>query len=259
MFPTHSSPGQLACAALLEKVSKYYGRTVALRSISAQFLRGETSVIFGANGAGKSSLLRTLAGLILPDEGKSLVNGINTASDRVHARREVGVTLHYPMLYNDLTVRENLTFAGRLMRVNRLPERCEEVITQVKLAHKMDERVRWLSRGMVQRVTIAKSLLAHPFLLIMDEPETGLDAEAVDILESILDDQRRRRGAAIVATHDVEWGLRCSDSAVVLRKGRLAWSGSSSSITASLVTQLASGADRGANRSDGQPVVALEQ
>src|SRR5215216_204068 len=160
-------------AVALERVGRAYGERVALRDVSFTLPAGATVAVFGANGAGKTTLLRVLAGLLRPHAGRAIVLGAELPRESYRARGRTGLLAHEPLLYRDLTVRENLRFHARLHGVDA--GRVEALCAQVGLAARADDPVRTLSRGMTQRAAICRAVLHTPELLLLDEPFANLD------------------------------------------------------------------------------------
>jgi heme exporter protein A len=203
------------------RVSKTFGRTTVLRELTLAVARGETLALFGPNGAGKSTLLRLLATISRATGGRLLLFG----SERFTAdvRRRIGVVTHQSFLYPELGARENLIFYGRLYEVAH-PERAADAwLERVALADEARRPVRLLSRGMEQRLAVARALLHEPELILLDEPWSGLDAAAADLLTAILRDVRAGGRTIVVATHDFDRGLALADRAAILHRGRLVW------------------------------------
>ena len=169
-----------------EGLSKAYGRTPVLRGLSLEAGWGETLSVVGPNGAGKTTLIRVLAGLTRPDEGSVEIAGLPLDRMGRLARRVVGTVTHEPLLYDGLTVRENLRFTGRMFSLDRLDPRVELAADRMGVRPRLDERVGTLSHGLRKRVSIARALLHEPSILLMDEPETGLDRHALGLLESVV-------------------------------------------------------------------------
>ncbi|MBI3743759.1 MAG: heme ABC exporter ATP-binding protein CcmA, partial [Chloroflexi bacterium] len=165
-------------AVQAQGISKRYGRNVALRSVDLEVRPGERVAVFGPNGSGKTTLLRILAGLTRQTKGKFWLHGANTGEQRQSIRRRLGVVAHHPYLYDDLSPEENLQFYARMFGLEDAPAKVEQALRTVGMEHRRRDRVRTLSRGMQQRVAIARALLHDPDLLLMDEPDTGLDQEA---------------------------------------------------------------------------------
>jgi heme exporter protein A len=199
----------------LDGVERRFGERVALAGVSVRVGAGETLAVFGPNGAGKTTLLRLLAGLLRPHAGAARVLGAELPREAWKLRGRVGLLAHEPLLYRELTPRENLRFHARLYRV--APERVEEVLAAVGVADRADDPIAELSRGMVQRVAAARAVLPDPPLLLLDEPWTGLDPAAVERLEQLVG--RASGKTRVLVTHDVAGGLRGADAALGLRGG----------------------------------------
>jgi heme exporter protein A len=209
--------------AVLEARSlvKRFGHVAALRGLDLEIPEGELLAVFGPNGAGKTTLLTLLASLARPSAGSVLHRGRPLADDPSRLRRVLGYVSHESLLYDALSPRENLAFAGRLHGLDRLAERVEAVLAQVELAHRADDPVRTLSRGLRQRASVARALLHDPEVVLLDEPFTGLDRQAARVLRGRLETLRERGRTVVLVTHDLALGLDLSDRAVVLQRGRL--------------------------------------
>ncbi|MBM2812195.1 MAG: ccmA [Chloroflexi bacterium] len=196
-----------------------FGMAAALRGVDVEIAPGEQVALLGPNGAGKTTLIRVLATGLRPDAGSLTIGGIDARRHPDRARHLVGVVGHQTFLYGDLTLRENLRFYGRLYGVTDLETRIEAVLDQVGLSSRSSDLARTLSRGMQQRCSIARATLHDPLLLLLDEPETGLDEAAQRTLGGILHDRANRGGGILVASHRAEWVRGFSDRAIVLRDG----------------------------------------
>jgi heme exporter protein A len=205
-------------AVTLRDVGRAYGERVALAGVTLDLPPGRTLAVFGANGAGKTTLLRILATLLRPHAGQARVLGCALPKESWRVRGRVGLLSHEPLLYRDLSARENLRFHARLHDV---PEaRGETLLEAVGLARRADEPVRSLSRGMAQRVAICRAVLHEPELLLLDEPLANLDPGAAEAVAPLIG---RAAGAArVVISHDVEAGLAEADLVLGLRAGRTA-------------------------------------
>jgi heme exporter protein A len=206
----------------IQGLSKYYGRSSALRNLSLSVKQGEFVALFGRNGAGKSSLLRVLAGLAQPSAGAVRYHGLSGSQEKVRARRAIGYLSHLTSLYLDLTAIENLRFYGRLMDVGIDDEFLSRQIRRVGLAGRERDPVRNYSRGMQQRLAIARAFLHDPDILLLDEPFTGLDQSGVDLLKSFLQDAHSKGKTCIMAIHDAQLGYEMADRLVMLEKGAAA-------------------------------------
>jgi heme exporter protein A len=202
----------------LEAVERRFGERVALGGVSVRVEEGQTLVVLGPNGAGKTTLLRVLAGLLRPHAGEARVLGASLPGEAWKLRGQVGLLAHEPLLYRDLTARENLRFHARLHSVAE--ERVDAVLASVGMIDRADDPVAELSRGMVQRTAAARAVLHDPPLLLLDEPWAGLDPAAVELLEPVIG--RATRKTRVVVTHDVAGGLDESDVALGLKDGAAA-------------------------------------
>ena len=203
-------------AVELEGLERDYGERVALDGVSLRLEAGSTLAVLGANGAGKSTLLRVLATLLRPHRGTVRILGASLPEEAVDVRGRIGYIGHEPLLYRDLSGRENLRFHARLQRIGH--ERVEELLAAVGMSHRADQPVAELSRGMSQRLAVARALLADPPLLLLDEPRANLDPAAADLLEPLIG--RASGRTRVIVTHDIEAGLAESDLALGLRAGR---------------------------------------
>ena len=207
-----------APAVALEGVGRAYGERVALRDVSFTLPPGATVAVFGANGAGKTTLLRILAGLLRPHAGRAAVFGAVLPDEAWRARGRTGMLAHEPLLYRELTVRENLRFHARLHGVD--PVRVDELVAQVGLAARGDDPVRTLSRGMTQRAAICRAVLHAPELLLLDEPLANLDPGGAVAVAPLIG--RDAGPARVLISHDAEQGLAEADHVLGLRGGRAA-------------------------------------
>jgi ABC-type multidrug transport system ATPase subunit len=191
---------------------------VALRDVSFTLERGATLAVFGANGAGKTTLLRLLATLLRPHAGRATVLGAALPGEAWKVRGRIGLLGHEPLLYRDLTVRENLRFHARLHRVDAA--RAQALVERVGLAARADDPVRTLSRGMTQRAAICRAVLHEPDLLLLDEPLANLDPGGALAVAPLIG--RESGPARVLISHDAEQGLAEADWVLGLRGGRQA-------------------------------------
>ena len=215
----------MSLALAVEHLSKWFGRTLALDDVGWSAERGEAVALLGPNGAGKTTLMRLCATLLRPSRGTVSVLGLDAATHGAAVRRRIAVLGHEPWLYPDLSPRENLRFYARLFGIERPQARVDALIDQLGLGGWSHRPVRTLSRGLLQRAALARVLLHEPELLFLDEPFTGLDLDARDLLCEVLRDAHRRGATLMMSTHEVGLGLRLCTSAVVLVRGRIAWQG----------------------------------
>ena len=170
----------------VEGLSKSFGAISVLSSFDLMLGRGKRLVVFGPNGSGKTTLLKLLSTRYRPDSGEIWMNGNSSRLEPNAIRKSVGVVLHDPMLYEDMTCEENLRFFGRMFDLSDLPVRMSDLLDKVNLVIQKEQKVRYLSHGMQKRLAIARALLHDPDILLLDEPESGLDKQMLDDLESIL-------------------------------------------------------------------------
>jgi heme exporter protein A len=196
------------------------GDQPVLRGVDLAVERGTRVALVGPNGAGKSTLLRVMAGLIRPNAGEVRVDGSSLRTDPWHVRRSVGFVGHQTMLHPNLTARENLIAFSRLYGLDHVAERVEDALRQFGLVARAESRASTFSRGMLQRLALARSLLHDPIVLLLDEAETGLDARAHDWLLSVLGERDDAR-SVVLASHDLSFVREVADEVVFLRSGRV--------------------------------------
>ena len=203
----------------LDGLTRRYGERVALDAVTLAVPVGATLVVFGPNGAGKSTLLRVLATLLRPHAGVVRVLGRALPDDGWAVRGRIGLLTHEPLLYRDLSGRENLRFHARLHGVAF--DRVEELLERVGLRLRADDRVHTYSRGMVQRLAVCRAVLHDPDVLLLDEPRANLDPAAADLVEPLIGAASGR--TRVVTSHDPAGGLAEADIALGLRGGRAAF------------------------------------
>jgi ABC-type multidrug transport system ATPase subunit len=202
----------------LEGLTRRYGERVALQDVSLTVPTGATLVVFGPNGAGKSTLLRVLATLLRPHAGTARVLGRTLPGEGWAVRGRVGLLGHAPLLYRDLSGRENLAFHARLHGVAL--QRAAALIDEVGLTARADDKVHTYSRGMVQRLAVCRAVLHEPEVLLLDEPRANLDPAAAELVEPLIGPGSGR--TRVVTSHDPAGGLAEADLALGLRAGRAA-------------------------------------
>jgi len=212
-------------AVRVEGLERFYEEQYALAGVDAEFPQGQVTALLGPNGAGKSTLLGILSTHARPSAGRVYFGQTEVIAGGPEIRRLVGYVGHRTMLYGTLSARENLLFFGGLYGVPRLPDRVDSLLGEVGLARDADRPVEGFSRGMGQRLTLARALIHEPRVLLLDEPFTGLDqqgtASAIELLAA-----RRDAGAVlVVVSHDLGSVGRLADRAVVLRGGRKVFEG----------------------------------
>ncbi|MFY9264287.1 MAG: ABC transporter ATP-binding protein [Solirubrobacterales bacterium] len=210
-------------AVRINNLSRFYGERAALRDVSFELRAGQTLSVFGANGAGKSTLLKILSTLLRPHEGEVTVLGHELPRDAYAVRGRIGLIGHDPLVYRDLTARENLTFIARLYGEpkDRVAGQVGEILERIELDKRADEPVRNFSKGMLQRLATARALMPQPALLLLDEPRANLDPGAALLLDPLIGSAGHR--ARVIVTHDIDYGLAQADVALGLKRGNVEW------------------------------------
>lgn len=206
-------------------IGKLYGMRPVLRGVSLTVAPGEFVAILGANGAGKTTLLRILATLVRPNSGALTIGNIDALAHPDRARALIGVVSHQSLIYPELTARENLEFYGRMYGRSKgddLSPAVEEALRTVNLWQRRDDLARTFSRGMLQRLTIARAILHDPPLLLFDEPFTGLDQTSAANLSALLRATVSSARAVVMTTHELSRGLDGATRALILKGGRVA-------------------------------------
>jgi ABC-type multidrug transport system ATPase subunit len=212
-------------------VHKSYGRRAALRGVDLSVRPGRTLAIVGPNGAGKTTLLRVLATLARPSCGTVRICGVDAVADSVAARRHVGVVLASTFLYDELTGAENLAHYARLYGVRDAGQRAVHLAEMLGVHGRLHDRVGTYSRGMAQRLAIARALLHRPDVLLLDEPDAGLDPAATTELPRLLRGDGARSRAILLTCHDLHLALAVADDVAILVGGRFAFAAPTTSLT----------------------------
>lgn len=215
-----SDTQQTQLALEVRELSRTFGARKALDKVSFELPRGAFLSIFGPNGAGKTTMLKVLSTLTPPSKGSAKVVGLDVVEDAVELRERIGFISHNPLLYPDLTAEENLEFFANLYCIPDPKARVKELLTAVELNHRRLDAVRTFSRGMIQRLSIARSLLHRPDVIFLDEPYSGLDPHAMDILDSLIE-QVRAEHTFVMISHDLQKGLELCSHALILAKGKI--------------------------------------
>ena len=215
----------------LQNLVRSFGHTSALRGVNLEVPDGEFLTIVGPNGAGKTTLLRILATLLKPTAGCVRIAGLDVASDAAEVRRKIGFVSHQPLVYGHLTVEENLCFCGRLYDVQGLTQRVDELVHQVGLAARRHSPARTLSRGMQQRLSVARAIIHHPSLFLLDEPYASLDQQGNRMLSDLLRKQGPIGRTVILSTHNLQQALELCDRLIILSKGQIAYQAPGSALT----------------------------
>ena len=204
-----------------EGLVRVFGGRRAVDGVSLTLRGGECLALFGPNGAGKTTLLRLLAGLLAPSAGTCLVGGVSLRADGGRAARSrVGLISHASMLYSALSARENVEFAARMYGLRRPADAALQALKAMRVADRAESPVRALSRGLQQRVSIARAIVHEPLLLLCDEPYTGLDEAGSAALTEALGERRAHGAALLLVTHNLSEGLALATHAAIMRRGR---------------------------------------
>ena len=206
-------------------VSKVFGDLPALRNVDLSVRPGDSVLLYGANGAGKTTLLRTLAALARPSEGDVLFAGRRLFGDSSAAKAAIGFVSHSTFLYGELTGRENLRFFGRLYGVHDLEPSIDRALDLFAVRERSYEPARNLSRGLQQRMSLARAMLHNPAFILLDEPFTGLDAVSAANLERLLARLPEQGKALVFSTHNYDQGASIARRVVALERGRLKYDG----------------------------------
>jgi heme exporter protein A len=210
-----------SAASVLETsdLARSFGARSAVAGVTFKLAAGECLAVFGPNGAGKTTLLRLLAGLLKPSAGGARLGGVALPGGP-DVRRRVGLISHHTMLYESLSARENVVFAARLYGVDDAPRRAEDALRRMSVFEQADAPLRLLSRGMQQRVSIARATVQRPELVLADEPYTGLDESGARALTSLLQELRASGTTIVIVTHNITEGLALATHAAIMDRGR---------------------------------------
>ena len=216
-----SSTAELAIQ--VKGLSKAFGRTSVLRDLELEVPWGQVLTLLGPNGSGKTTLLKVLATLPKADSGRVRIGGLDPANQGPQVRRNIGVVTHDPLLYEDLTGRENLRFFARMFSLQGIDERIESVTALMGMTPRLDERVGTMSHGMRKRFSIARAMLHDPAILLMDEPESGLDQEALGMLDALVSEGSNPLRTVLMTTHSLERAIAVGQRMAILANGKVAY------------------------------------
>ena len=210
-------------AISIKSLSRSFGSLRVLRNIDLEIQKGEFVTIFGPNGAGKTTLLKIMSTLVTPTEGSVIIDGLDVKKEAVEIRKRIGVISHETYLYSDLSAEENLRFFGKMygMDAGVLDERIDALLKQVGLLHRAGDRGGTFSRGMKQRLSIARALIHEPSILFLDEPYTGLDQHAADTFEQVLKGFDAQDSTKVMISHNMERSLQLCNRVLVMNKGQI--------------------------------------
>jgi len=204
-------------------VVKKFGFKTVLRRVDLFLKQGDFLALFGHNGAGKTTLIQILCSLMRPTSGEVCVAGFDTRYNSEALREVIGVISHNTFLYNNLSAAENLKFYGMMYGVMKLNKKIEEVMELVGLSKYMKDRVQTFSRGMQQRLSVARAIIHDPLILFLDEPYTGLDQHGGEELKQLLENFRDQKKTIIMTSHNLDRGLELCTQAAILRAGTLVY------------------------------------
>ena len=210
-------------AVAIDNVWKFYGDYPALREVTFDVEQGSCLALLGRNGAGKTTLLRILAGLSKTARGSVTILGADARAEET--RRQIGVLGHGIGIYDELSALENLSLFARLYGLENPKKTAMEWLDRTGLARVSDGLVREFSRGMRQRLAVARAFIHHPSLLLLDEPFTALDDRAIAVLQDLLGDARREGCTIIMSTHQLREALELATDVALINRGRLAFRG----------------------------------
>ncbi|HET6760673.1 MAG TPA: heme ABC exporter ATP-binding protein CcmA [Gemmatimonadaceae bacterium] len=221
MIPASPSTISSTGAPIVEvgELARAFGSRKAVAGVSFSLAPGDCLAVFGPNGAGKTTLLRLLAGLLKPSSGSARLAGIPLPGG-TRARSRVGLISHHTMLYEALSARENVSFAARLYGIRDPATRVDDSLRRMSMLERADAPVRLLSRGMQQRVSIARAMVHSPQVVLADEPYSGLDESGARALTVLLQELRASGTAIIIVTHNLAEGLSLATHAAVMQRGR---------------------------------------
>lgn len=204
----------------IKKLTKQADNKLILRGIDLSIKKGETVAILGPNGAGKSTLLKVIATLIKPSSGFITVDGLDLKKNKTEIQKLMGYLPHSSLLYEHYSPLENLVFFGNLYGIKNVEERAKELVKQVGLSFFLNDPVKNFSRGMIQRIAIARAIVHEPQLLLLDEPHTGLDQGAISILNEVIVSMKNKGATTLMVTHDFKQAADICDRIIIINNGK---------------------------------------
>lgn len=215
----------------VRELCKDFGYLKAVNNVSLEINESETIAVFGGNGAGKTTLIKIIATLLSPTSGTIYLNDTEIKHNSEELRNNLGLISHSLFLYSELNAMENLRYFGKLYRVENLTDRIDELLTEFGLLPRMYDSVRTYSRGMLQRLSLARAVIHNPRLLLLDEPFTGLDKSAAETLMQYMESHRNSGRSILLVTHNLERGYHAADKLAIMSNGRLVWQSDSEDIS----------------------------
>ena len=215
----------------VRNLSKNFGHLKALREVDLDLEKGNSIAIFGDNGAGKTTLIKIISTLMSPTSGKIFVNDLDIRTNGDKVRNSLGLISHSLFLYSELNAIENLRYFGRLYGVLDLDDRIKNLLGKFGLLPRMYDSVRTFSRGMLQRLALARAVIHNPDFLLLDEPFTGLDRSASQLLLKYLEEHKTGGGTSLLVTHNLQRGFESANQLAILSEGIMVWKSDSSSLS----------------------------
>jgi heme exporter protein A len=205
----------------IKKLTKQADNKLILRGVDLSIKKGETVAILGPNGAGKSTLLKVLATLIKPTSGVIKINGMDLKKNHIEIKKIMGYLPHSSLLYDQYTPLENLIFFGNIYGVKNVEQRAIALVKEVGLSFFLNEPVKNFSRGMIQRIAIARAIVHEPEILLLDEPHTGLDQGAIVILNNVILSMKAKGTTTLMVTHDFKQAAEICDRIIIVKNGKI--------------------------------------
>ena len=215
----------------VRKLTKSFGHLNALQEVDLDLEKGSSIAIFGDNGAGKTTLIKIISTLMNPTSGEIFVNDLDLKTNGDAVRKSLGLISHSLFLYSELNAIENLRYFGRLYGVKNLDDRIRDLLRKFGLLPRMYDAARTFSRGMLQRLTLARAVIHSPDFLLLDEPFTGLDRSASQLLRKYLEEHKSAGGTSLLVTHNLQRGFESADQLVIMSEGKIVWKSDSSSLS----------------------------
>ncbi|MBL01205.1 MAG: hypothetical protein CL774_01760 [Chloroflexi bacterium] len=205
-----------------KSITKSFGNNKIINGLDLSISSGDVVLLLGKNGAGKSTLIRLLSCLSLPDSGEITINKNNYHKNNPEKYRlKVGSALHNNMLYNDLTVEENLIFFSKLYFVQNSKKKIENLISKLELSDYLDKKIRILSHGIKKKISIAKALLHNPSFIFFDEIESGLDKKSTNQLEDIIIENKNSGTGILITSHMVHQSINICNKVIIMNQGKI--------------------------------------
>ncbi|MBT2734387.1 ABC transporter ATP-binding protein [Bacillus sp. ISL-7] len=205
----------------IKKLIKQADNKLILRGVDLSIKKGETVAILGPNGAGKSTLLKVLTTLIKPTSGSILVNNMDLKKNHIEIKKIMGYLPHSSLLYDHYSPLENIVFFGNIYGVKNVEQRAIALVKEVGLSFFLNEPVKNFSRGMIQRIAIARAIVHEPRILLLDEPHTGLDQGAITILNNVILSMKAKGTTTLMVTHDFKQAAEICDRIIIVKNGKI--------------------------------------